>query len=59
MIRITELPAGYRWANEFETEKYLGDPNSLPHAILVHRSHDNQGIPYTNNEADLAVLEKS
>jgi hypothetical protein len=43
----TDLPAGYRWATEDETDR--------PDAIPVKRTADSTGRPYTQDEADLAV----
>lgn len=43
----TDLPAGYRWATEDETDR--------PDAIIVKRTADSTGRPYTQDEADLAV----
>lgn len=40
-------PAGYRWANEDEMDR--------PDAIVVPLTVDNTGVPYTEDEADLAV----
>lgn len=43
----SDLPKGYRWAREDEMDRH--------DAIVVPRSVDSQGIPYTQDEADLAV----
>lgn len=48
---MTDLPKGYRWANEFETE----NSETIPGIIVVPRTADNTGKPYTQGEADLAV----
>jgi hypothetical protein len=45
-----DLPAGYRWATAEETE--MGVPG-----IVVPRTVDNTGKPYTQGEADIAVPE--
>lgn len=45
----SDLPAGYRWATAEETE--AGHPD----AIMVKRSTDSTGRPYTEDEADVAV----
>lgn len=44
-----DLPTGYRWANEEETE------NPPAGAILVPLTTDSTGRPYAQDEADLAV----
>lgn len=49
-----DLPKGYRWADEDETERHGVDP--IPGAIVVLRTVDSRGVPYTD-EADLAVPE--
>jgi hypothetical protein len=46
-----DLPAGYRWATAEETE----DWENVPGIIVVHRTTDANGKPYTHGEADLAV----
>lgn len=43
----TDLPSGYRWATEHEMDR--------PDAIVVQRTVDSTGRPYTEGEADLAV----
>jgi hypothetical protein len=43
----TILPDGYRWATE-------GEMNRLD-AIVVHRTRDSRGLPYMQDEADIAV----
>lgn len=42
-----DLPTGHRWATEDEMDR--------PDAIVVRRSVDRDGRPYTQGEADLAV----
>lgn len=50
----TDLPEGYRWADESETERYTaGDP--VPGTIVVPLTADSNGVLYTQDEADLAV----
>lgn len=44
---MTDLPAGYRWATFEEIER--------PDAIVVPRTVDSNGTPYTDGEADIAV----
>lgn len=44
-----DLPRGYRWATEFESE------HNPPDTIVVQRTADATGVPYTHGEADLAV----
>ena len=44
---MSDLPKGYRWATEDETDR--------DDAISVKRTVDSQGNPYTGDEADLAV----
>ena len=51
----TDLPAGYRWATAAETERHAGMPRGLRGAIIVPRTVDSAGTPYTHGEADLAV----
>lgn len=46
-----DLPKGYRWANELESELY----KKIPGAIVVKRTADSNGQPYTQDEADIAV----
>lgn len=48
-----DLPAGYRWATEDETEQH--NATGLPGAIVVPRTADSSGAPYTQDEADVAV----
>jgi hypothetical protein len=48
-----DLPAGYRWATEEETE-VIGAGVSIEH-LVVPRTVDSQGRPYTQNEADIAI----
>jgi hypothetical protein len=50
-----DLPKGYRWANEDECEAYAKATSSVPGVIVVKRTFDCNGIPYTQDEADLAV----
>lgn len=42
-----DLPTGYRWAREDELDR--------DDAVVVRRTADRQGNPYTHDEADLAV----
>lgn len=49
----TDLPAGYRWATAHETDAHSVKPN--PDMIVVPRTTDNKGQPYTGGEADLAL----
>jgi hypothetical protein len=51
----SDLPEGYRWANESETEALTDNPMSAPGAVLVPRTVDSSGTPYTQDEADWAV----
>ena len=46
-----DLPAGYRWATEDETENFV----QLTGAIVVKRTTDSNGVPYTQDESDIAV----
>lgn len=46
-LSTTDLPAGYRWATFEEIER--------PDAIVVPRTVDSNGTPYTDGEADIAV----
>lgn len=48
-----DLPAGWRWATERETEAILGGAN-LEHRVIP-RTVDSTGVPYTHDEADVAV----
>lgn len=50
-----DLPHGYRWATEEETEKHSANSDDVPGAIMVARTTDSTGKPYTQGEADLAV----
>lgn len=43
----TDLPSGYRWATEAEMDR--------ADTIVVPRTADSEGHPYTQGEADLAV----
>lgn len=51
---MNDLPTGYRWATEEESERHGITP--IPGAVVVPRTTDSQGRPYTDGEADLAVL---
>jgi hypothetical protein len=51
----TDLPEGYRWATEAETEEYGADPITHPEMLVVVRTADATGQPYTEGEADLAL----
>jgi len=46
-----DLPEGYRWATEEETERN----EEIIGAIVVKRTADSTGRPYTQDEADIAV----
>lgn len=50
---LGDLPVGYRWASEYETEMHAA--GKLPTAIVVKRTVDSNGVPYTQDEADVAV----
>jgi hypothetical protein len=53
MSRNNDLPGGYRWATERECEEFArGERYDL---IVVKRTFDSNGTPYTQDEADLAV----
>ncbi len=49
-----DLPEGYRWANEEECERWSFGTLDME-AIVVPRTVDASGKPYTQDEADLAV----
>lgn len=51
----TDLPDDYRWATEAETEAYSAHPGDYPDMIVVPRTADCNGVPYTQDEADMAV----
>lgn len=42
-----DLPFGYRWADPEELDR--------EDAIVVRRTVDSEGVPYTQDEADIAV----
>jgi len=48
---MSDLPKGYRWATEEESENW----ENIPDIIVVPLTVDSQGNPYTQDEADLAV----
>lgn len=48
---MTDLPYGYRWATPDECERW----ETIPGIIVVPRTADRNGVPYTHGEADLAV----
>jgi hypothetical protein len=50
---MTDLPTGYRWATADETEAHAVTPN--PDMVVVPRTADADGTPYTHGEADLAL----
>lgn len=50
-----DLPKGYRWATEDEVERYASDRYNYPEYRIVSRTTDSSGIPYRENEADIAV----
>lgn len=49
-----DLPPGYRWLNERESERYGAHPEDMPDVIVVRRTVDSTGVRYTQDEADLA-----
>lgn len=49
VFTVSDLPEGYRWANEDELD--------MTGAILVKRTTDINGVKYTQDEADIAVPE--
>lgn len=51
MITVNDLPEGYRWASEDECEGW----ENVSGIISVPRTFDSNGVPYTHDEADLAV----
>lgn len=51
----TDLPAGYRWATADETELY--QYSGYPGARWIYLTVDEQGVPYTQGECDMAVPE--
>ena len=51
----SDLPDGYRWANAEETEAYGINPAAFPSMMVVIRTTDASGKPYTEGEADLAL----
>jgi hypothetical protein len=50
---MTDLPTGYRWATADETEAHMVTEN--PDMVVVPRTVDSSGTPYTEGEADLAL----
>jgi hypothetical protein len=50
---MTDLPTGYRWATAEETEAHAVTEN--PMMVVVPRTVDADGTPYTEGEADLAL----
>jgi hypothetical protein len=48
-----DLPRGYRWATADEAEAHSVVPN--PGVVVVPRTVDASGVPYTEGEADLAL----
>jgi hypothetical protein len=50
---MTDLPTGYRWATADETEAHMVAEN--PDMVVVPRTVDSSGTPYTEGEADLAL----
>lgn len=46
-----DLPRGHRWATAEESETW----ETVPGLIVVQRTADTAGNPYTQDEADLAV----
>lgn len=51
--RWDDLPAGYRWATGNETEA-IAAGQEIPH-LVVPRTFDSAGTPYTHGEADIAI----
>jgi hypothetical protein len=51
-----DLPEGYRWATADECETFAADPGGHPEMIIVTRTADASGRPYTEGEADVAIL---
>jgi len=49
-----DLPPGYRWASAYETEAIAAGRLAANH-IIVKRTVDAAGNPYTQDEADVAV----
>jgi len=47
----SDLPKGYRWATAEEVEA------QMPGLIVVPRTKDSTGRPYTQGEADIAIKE--
>jgi hypothetical protein len=54
-MSTTDLPDGYRWATAEETEAYGMNPAAFPAMVVVVRTADASGVPYTQGEADLAL----
>jgi hypothetical protein len=48
---MSDLPPGYRWASADEAD----NAENHPAMIVVHRTVDVNGFPYTHDEADLAM----
>jgi hypothetical protein len=51
-----DLPDGYRWATADECETFAADPGGHPEMIIVTRTADASGRPYTEGESDVAIL---
>jgi hypothetical protein len=54
-MNIDDLPDGYRWATQDECEIYSMDPAGHPEMIIVTRTVDASGRPYTEGESDIAI----
>jgi hypothetical protein len=53
-VNVDDLPDGYRWATADECEAYSVAPSSYPQFIIVTRTVDTHGRPYTEGESDIA-----
>jgi hypothetical protein len=56
---LGDLPVGYRWATAYETEMFNNNPGAMQGAVVVKRTVDAQGKPYTQDEADIAVIDRA
>lgn len=54
-MNVDDLPDGYRWATQDECEAYSVDPAAYPEIIIVTRTVDATGRPYTEGESDIAI----
>jgi hypothetical protein len=50
-----DLPEGYRWCTENECYELEGMQVYPDDVIIVPRTADCNGVPYTQGEADLAI----